>query len=144
MIRQANKYDTTEIIQTMLEFCKESKIKHLQNLNNTQYWEDLLNQIYAGRGVVFIEQNKGLIMAIISPSIWCNKTYVLHELAWYVKPEYRHTTVGYRLLKAYIDYAEELKKQNRIHAFTMTKMVTSPDIKYEKFGFSKLEENWIQ
>lgn len=144
MIRQANKYDTKEIIETMMQFCKESKIEHLQNLQNTEYWENLLNQIYAGKGIIYIEQGKGLIMAIISPSIWCNKTFVMHELAWYVKPEYRHTTVGFRLLKAYIDYAKKLKQENRIQAFTVTKMVTSPNIKYDKFGFSKLEENWIQ
>ena len=28
--------------------------------------------------------------------------------------------------------------------FAIAKMVTSPDIKYEKFGFKKLDENWIQ
>ena len=144
MIRQANKYDTIAIIELMKQFCEESKIAHLQNLNNQEYWENLANQIYAGRGIIYIEEGKGLIMAVISPSVWCNKTYVMHELAWYVKPEFRHTTTGYRLLKAYIDYAKELKKQNRIQAFTITKMVSSPDIKYEKFGFSKLEENWIQ
>jgi hypothetical protein len=28
--------------------------------------------------------------------------------------------------------------------FAIAKMVTSPDIKYGKFGFNKLDENWIQ
>jgi GNAT superfamily N-acetyltransferase len=65
-------------------------------------------------------------------------------LAWYVKPEYRNTTIGYRLLKAYVEYGKQLKAQNRIKMFTITKMVTSPDIKYGKFGFTKLDENWVQ
>jgi hypothetical protein len=26
----------------------------------------------------------------------------------------------------------------------MTKMITSPNINYARFGFSKIEENWMQ
>jgi GNAT superfamily N-acetyltransferase len=68
----------------------------------------------------------------------------MYELAWYVKPEYRNTTIGYRLLKEYIDYGKQLKEQGRIKLFTIAKMVTSPNIKYDKFGFNKLDETWIQ
>ena len=83
-------------------------------------------------------------MGIISPIVWCDKTFALYELAWYVKPEYRHKTIGYKLLKAYIDKAKELKDEGRIKLFTMTKMITSPDINYARFGFIKIEENWMQ
>ena len=50
----------------------------------------------------------------------------------------------YWLLKKYVDYGNELKAQGRISMFAIAKMVTSPDIKYGKFGFTKLDENWIQ
>ena len=103
-----------------------------------------MDSIIAGRGVIFIEDNVGFIIGLISPIIWCDKTLALYELAWYVKPEYRHKTVGYKLLKAYINKAQELKNQGRIKLFTMTKMTTSPNINYERFGFTKIEENWMQ
>jgi hypothetical protein len=48
------------------------------------------------------------------------------------------------LLKAYVDYGKELKAQGRIQIFSIGKMVSSPDIKYDKFGFNKLDEIWIQ
>ena len=86
----------------------------------------------------------GEYMGFITPVIWCEKTLAMYELAWYVKPEHRHKTVGYKLLKAYINYAKELKEQGRIKLFTVTKMVTSPDLDYSRFGFKKIEENWMQ
>ena len=128
MIRQATRQDKTQIIDLMKLFRAESGIKQYQNLDNEQYWHKLLDTILAGAGVIYIEDGVGLIMAIITPTIWCDKTLALHELAWYVKPEFRNTTTGYRLLKAYVDYGKQLKKEGRIKMFTITKMVTSPDI----------------
>jgi N-acetylglutamate synthase-like GNAT family acetyltransferase len=144
MIRQATKQDKTQIIEIMKLFRKESNIKQYQNLDNELYWNKLLDTILAGAGIIYIEDNVGLIMAIITSTVWCDKTLYMQELAWYVKPEYRNTSIGYRLLKKYVDYGNELKDQGRIAMFAIAKMVTSPDIKYEKFGFTKLDENWIQ
>jgi N-acetylglutamate synthase-like GNAT family acetyltransferase len=144
MIRQATKHDKTQVIQMMQLFRAESHIEQYKDLDNVAYWNELLDNILAGQGVIYIQDNVGLIMGLITPTIWCNKTLALHELAWYVKPEYRNTTTGYRLLKAYVEYGKQLKAQDRIKMFTITKMVTSPDIKYGKFGFTKLDENWVQ
>ena len=125
-------------------FRAESNIEQFQNIDNEPYWNRLLDNIIAGMGVVFIEDGKGLIMALISHTAWCDKTYQMYELAWYVKPEFRNTSVGYRLLKTYVDYGKQLKEEGRIKLFSIAKMVTSPDVKYTKFGFAKLDENWIQ
>jgi len=144
LIRQANKFDKQDIIEMMVAFKNESNIPELMELHNPEYWDQLLNTILAGAGIIFIEPNKGLVMALIAPSAWCNKTLQLYELAWYVKPEFRNSTVGYKLLKRYIEYGKELKQSGRIKYFTIAKMVSSPDIKYEKFGFKKIDENWIQ
>lgn len=144
MIRQATRHDKQQIINMMKLFRKESNIKQYQNLDNEPYWNRLLDTIFAGAGVVFIEDDVGLIMAIITPTVWCDKTLYMQELAWYVIPEKRNTSIGYRLLKKYVDYGNELKAQGRIAMFAIAKMVTSPDIKYGKFGFTKLDENWIQ
>lgn len=144
MIRQANKYDKTQIIEMMKLFRAEANIEQYRDLDNVEYWNRLLDSILAGQGVVFLEDGKGLLMALITHTAWCDKTYQMMELAWYVKPEHRNSSIGYRLLKAYIEYGKQLKEQNRIRLFTMAKMVTSPNLKYEKFGFRKLDEVWIQ
>jgi RimJ/RimL family protein N-acetyltransferase len=144
MIREATKYDKTQIIEMMQLFRAESHIEQYRDLDNVEYWNKLLDSILAGQGIIYIEDGIGLIMGVVMPTIWCDKTLVLNELAWWVKPEHRNTTVGYRLLKAYVDYGKQLKESGRIKMFTIAKMVTSPDLKYGRFGFSKLDEIWIQ
>lgn len=144
MIRQANKYDKTAILEMMKQFRQESDIKQYQTLDNPEYWDELLNSMLYGKGIVFIEEGKGLIMGMIAPVIWCNKTFGLYELAWWVKPEYRNGTTGYKLLKAYIDYAKKLKDENRIVLFTLSKLSNTPNLDYTKLGFVKTDENWIQ
>jgi len=144
MIRQATRQDKEQIIELMKLFRAESNIKQYQGLDNEPYWNKMLDTILAGAGIIFIEDNVGLIMAIITPTVWCDKTLYMQELAWYVKPEKRNTSIGYRLLKKYVEYGNKLKEEGRIAMFAIAKMVTSPDIKYGKFGFTKLDENWIQ
>lgn len=144
MIRKATKYDRIQLQEMVRMFRDESPIQQYKDIDNPEYFNSLIDSIIAGRGVIFIEDNVGFIMGIISPVVWCNKTYAMYELAWYVKPQYRMGIVGVRLLKEYIDYAKQLKEQGRIKLFTITKMVTSPDFDYSKLGFKKIEENWIQ
>lgn len=144
MIRQANKHDKTQIIEMMKLFRDEADFSELKEIDNEIYWNQLLDNIFAGQGIIFIDDNKGLIMALITPTIWCNKTYAMHELAWYVKPQERNTTIGYRLFITYLNYAKKLKEDGRIKYFTMTKLDVSPNLKYEKYGFRKKDENWIQ
>jgi N-acetylglutamate synthase-like GNAT family acetyltransferase len=144
VIRQATKYDKIQLQEMMRMFRDESPIQQYKDIDNPEYFNSLVDSIIAGRGVIFIEDNVGFIMGIISPVVWCDKTYAMYELAWYVKPQYRMGMVGVRLLKAYIDYSIKLKEEGRIKLFTITKMVSSPDFDYSKLGFKKIEENWMQ
>jgi len=144
MIRQATKYDKIDVIEMLKMFRDEAEVDYVKQLTDETYINKVLDNIIAGQGVIFLEQGKGLIMAVITHTAWCDRTLQMYELAWYVKPEYRNTTVGYRLLKEYIDYGKQLKEQGRIKLFSIAKMVSSPNIKYDKFGFKKLDETWIQ
>lgn len=144
MIRQATKFDKTEIINMMKQFRSEADLPEYVDAENEEYWNLLLDTILVGKGIVFLEEGKGLLMALIHPTIWDNRINTMQELAWYVKPEFRNTTVGYRLLKSYIEYGDELKEDGRIKFFSVSKMDTSPDVKYQKFGFRKKDENWIK
>lgn len=144
MIRQMTKYDVSEIIGMMKKFRAESPIQELLDIEDEEYWRQMLSGILAGGGKVFMEDGKGLLMCMILPSIWSPKILVLHELAWYVLPEYRNTTVGYRLMKAYMNYAKQLVNSGRIKYYTLNKMVSSPNLKFEKHGFRKIDEIWIQ
>lgn len=143
MIRQANKFDKPQIIEMLRLFRNESPIQQYRELENEAYISQLLDSIIAGQGVIFVEDNVGFIMGVKTPTIWDDTKIALYELAWFVKQEYRHKTTGYRLFKTYIDYAKQLKDEGKIALYTMTKMTTSPDINYGKYGFNKIEENWM-
>lgn len=144
MIFKASKYDKAIINDLMLKYKNEAKIDQFKDVGESQYWHQLLDQIIAGRGVIFLAENYGILIAMILPSIWSDKIMLMHEMAWYVTPERRGSSAGYRLMKAYLDYGNDLKQNGRIKGFTMSKMPSSPDLNYDRFGFKKLDENWIQ
>lgn len=141
MIRQATKFDKPDICDMMRMFRAEADLPEYADIENIDH---LLDPIFAGQGVIFLEEKKGFLMAIILPAIWSNKILCMHELAWFVKPEERNTSLGYRLFVTYLNYGKQLKSEGRINYFTITKLDTSPDLRYSKYGFRKKDENWIQ
>lgn len=124
-----------------------SDVEYIKNCKNEQYIKQLLTSIFAGMGIIFIAENEkpiGMLMAVITSNIWDSEIKELNELAYWVEPESRGGSAGYRLLKSYADYGEKLKKEKRIQKYTVSKMFNSPDLKYDKLGFVKLEEKWIK
>lgn len=142
MIRQANKYDKTEVIEMMKQFYLETEFETKIDLDNYEYQSQMFDAIVAGRGVIFLKEKIGLLVAIIAPSVFCPKTLVMNCLTWAVKPEYRNKTIGHELVTAYVEYAEQLKAQGRIKYYTIGKTPKTPDIDYTKLGFRKTDETW--
>jgi len=145
MVRKANKFDKPQIVEMLRMFRNESPIQQYKELENDEYINGLLDRIIAGQGIIFIADNIGMIMGVMLPTIWDDTKIALYELAWYVKPEHRSTSslTGYRLFRTYIDYAKQLKDNGKISLYTMAKMTTSPNINYQKYGFTKIEESWM-
>lgn len=147
MIRFATRHDIPALLEMLRNYRSEALLDFLRDADDAKYIANMLTELIAGRGVVLLaEQNSktiGMIIAAIMPNIWSPKNLTLTEFAYWVEPEHRGGTAGYRLLKAYLDEAIALKEAGRIcHAF-ISKMANSPDLKYHKFGFSKLEEFWV-
>jgi predicted acetyltransferase len=149
MIRQANKFDFPQIIEMLHQYKKESPIKCLQNSNDEQYVLNLLNNIVAlNSGFILVAEKEtkiiGMIIAGIVPNIWNPIVKQCSEIAYWVNKDARGGTAAYRLIKTYIEECEKLKRQGTIQFFTISKMVNSPDLKYSKCGFEKLEETWVK
>jgi hypothetical protein len=145
-VRPANKFDTPYIIKMLRHFRDNSPVEKIKECNNEQYINSLYHSIIVGRGVAFVaeyDQPFGMIMGYIDQNVWDPEIKVLKELVYWVEPEYRNTTAGYRLIKAYNDKAKELVSENRIQLYTMTKMVNSPDLDFSRFGYQKTEEVWV-
>lgn len=144
-IRTATRHDTEAIIDMLRQYRDHSPIlMHRQTQDD--HARRVLDHIFAGMGQIWLSEEQwgvtGMLIAMLNPNLWDPKILVLNELAYWVNPEARGSSAGYRLIQAYKAYAEEQKALGNIHAYTISKMVTSPDLKYERFGFAKIEEMW--
>jgi hypothetical protein len=143
MIRQANKFDKKEVIEMMLKGRKEVDINIINDMDNQEWWEQIFDSILAGRGFILLAEGKGLIMGVKTPSLWCGKTILLCSLAWYVQPEFRHTSIGHKLFSSFMKVGKELKQAGTISQIVVGKMHNSPTLNYDRRGFIKMEETWI-
>jgi N-acetylglutamate synthase-like GNAT family acetyltransferase len=148
MIRQANKFDMDAIIELLRKYQKNSPLDALRYANDEEYIRKLLTELLSGMGFIFLAEKDnviiGMLIAAIFPNIWNPKAKQCSEVAYWVDPEFRGGLAAYRLITAYVKECEEMTRQGKINFFTITKMVNSPDLKYNKFGFSKLEETWVK
>jgi RimJ/RimL family protein N-acetyltransferase len=148
MIRHANKFDMDSIIRMLKAYQSNAPAEFLRNSENWPYIEKLFNNILVGAGFILlaIKENEpiGMIIGAQHSNIWNPEIIQVSEIAFWIDEEHRGGKFAYRLLHAYIQQCEEWKQEKRIHFFSLSKMVNSPDLSYEKFGFEKLEETWIK
>jgi N-acetylglutamate synthase-like GNAT family acetyltransferase len=145
-IRFADVHDTESIIDMLMDYRQHSPI-HLHKSTDNAHARDILAHIFAGLGVVFVAEDAdgslaGMLIAMKNPNVWDPKILMMNELAYWVNPESRGSSAGYKLIKRYQEYATEIKDAGEIQAFTISKMINSPDLKYDRFGFEKIEEMW--
>jgi N-acetylglutamate synthase-like GNAT family acetyltransferase len=147
MIRTATRFDKPELFQMLRNYRDSGSIFGVQGIDNEPYIDSLLSHIMAGAGQVLVAEknNKiiGMFIAIKTPFIWDNDYFSINELAFWVEPEHRGGTAGYRLLKQYVDTCVALKNEGKIKNFTVSRRAGTK-LDYSKFGFQAVDENWSQ
>ncbi len=145
-IRLANKFDQPHIFKMLRNFRDQSPIQVMSTVDNEEYVSKLLNALLHGRGLVLIAEKEepiGMLMAAIDQNVWDPNVFLMKELVYWVEPEWRGTTAGYRLLAKYNELAKELVDEGRISFYTMSKLAKSPDLDYGRFGYQRVEETWV-
>jgi N-acetylglutamate synthase-like GNAT family acetyltransferase len=145
-IRDASPFDIPDVLDMLRSYRKMTPLPFLAEADDAEYVTQMLSELMAGKGLVLIADKDGIagmLIAIIAPSIWSPKHVVMTELAYWVEPECRGGTMGYRLIAEYKQRGDELKKNGRITNYLISKMSNSPNLQYQKFGFEKLEEFWV-
>jgi len=147
MIRKATKYDIPKLLQMVNGYAAEFPC----GLANDPQWFDekylssLLMTIIAGCGFVLMDDDeRGFLAAIIVPNVWNPKILELSELAWWVYPEHRNSTIGGKLWIEFDREAEKLKASGRIKLIKTSLTVKSPKINFEKRGYTMLETAYIK
>lgn len=136
------------IIRMLKAYRDKAPTQFLRDCSNQEYIEKLITNILAGAGFILLaikdDEPVGMVIAAQHPNIWNPDVSQVSEIAFWVDAEHRGGKFAYTLLHAYIQQCEEWTRENRIQFFSLSKMVNSPDLSYEKFGFEKLEETWIK
>jgi N-acetylglutamate synthase-like GNAT family acetyltransferase len=147
MIRRAGIDDFDRIMELMINFANTSPLtEHHNPQYNTKYVKTLLCGIMKN-GVIIVGEKDGEIQGILIASIvndpWLPEIRILREMAWWVEPCVRESSLGYKLLKKYIEYGEKMKHAGVIDQFMLTLMEISPDFDLEKRGWYKAEQNYM-
>ena len=147
MIRHATKYDIPILVDMVRQYASEfpSKLAKQEKWFDKQYIQQVLYTMIAGRGFVLLDDDeRGFLAAMIVPNLWYPSLMELSELAWWVKPEHRDTTVGGKLWIQFDKEAEAMKAEDRIQVIKTALTVGSPAIDYEKRGYKKLETAYFK
>lgn len=143
-IRYATKYDVRQIIDMLWHYHDSGSIEGL-DVPNENTAVRILTYILAGAGVAIVAEREqklvGMLLAFKSPFLWDNSKFIMNEIAYWVEPEYRGSTAGYRLLNEYVKYCDEQKEQGHITNYTMSQM-NGQSLDYSRFGFKPIETTW--
>lgn len=139
-----NKFDIPRVIEMLWNYHDSGSIPGLE-INDDKSATQVLTVIIAGGGIgLLAEKNDeliGMLLALCVPYMWDKSKLVMTEIAYWVEPEHRGSTAGYRLLKEYLKICDEMKEQGRIHFCTMSQM-EGQELNYSKFGLRPVEHTW--
>jgi len=148
MIRFADLKDFDRVMELMINFANSSPLEaHHDPDFNYRRIQHLLAQL-STHGCVIVGEDKqgeiqGILIAGISEDPWLPHVKTLREMMWWVEPNARNSTMGYRLLMKYIEFGKQLEDTGVIECFTLTNMTQSPDFDLEKRGWAKVETNYV-
>jgi len=147
MIREATRYDINSLVEMTKQYAAEFPSKLASDPANfdADNIKALYFSIIAGRGFILLDTElKGFLVAIIVNNTWFNKILEMHELAWWVKPEFRNSSVGGKLWIEFNKKADEYLASGRIKAVITSLAANSPSIDYGKRGYKMLETSYLR
>lgn len=146
MIRLANKFDIPKLREMLLNYLSHNPVKGMK-ITDEKTGMMILTTIIVGGGIALVSEKDdkitGMLLAIKHPMLWDHNQHIMTEIAYWVEPEYRNSTAGFRLLYKYVEMCNDMKDQEQIMYYTVSQM-NGTNLKYDKFGFNKVEETWSQ
>lgn len=143
-IRRATKYDANRIIEMLWHYHDSGTIEGL-DVPDEDTAVRILTMIIAGAGVAFVAEKPeglvGMLLAFKAPFLWDSSKYTMNEIAYWVEPEHRGSTAGYRLLAEYVKHCDAQKELGHITNYTMSQM-NGQSLDYSRFGLKPIETTW--
>jgi N-acetylglutamate synthase-like GNAT family acetyltransferase len=144
-MRYATKYDMPHLIDMMKAYAEEAGIKALKHNQNEGHVRSLFYQMLKGRGFILVDdQLRGFLAAYVTCNFWNSAVKELHEVAWWVMPEYRDTSIGGRLWLRFNKLAQDMIDQKRVQIVCTSLMPSSPEIDYTRYKFAPLQATFFR
>jgi N-acetylglutamate synthase-like GNAT family acetyltransferase len=144
-MRYATKYDMPHLLDMMRAYADEAGIETLKQNQNENHVKTLFYEMIKGRGFVLVDdQLRGFLAAYITCNFWNRTVKELHEVGWWVMPEYRNTSVGGRLWLRFNKLAQDMLDQNRVHVVLTSLMHNSPEIDYTRYKFKPMQATFFR
>jgi len=147
MIRLATRYDIPRLLEIVEAYAYENPISILGEKENhlPRYVEELLFSIIKGRGFIYIDNHmRGAIIAIRQSNVWSPNVKELHELLWWVEPEYRCGTLGGRLWKAFDKAGQEMLERGDVNLVVTSVSSKGPWVDYTKRGYKAVTASFVK
>jgi hypothetical protein len=148
MIRFADIKDFDKIISMMESFANAAPVEAYHDpVYNLRGVQNYLASV-SNNGCIIVAENEhgevsGMLIAQICADPWLPQVKNMREVAWWVEPDYRHTSMGYRLLMKYVEVGKNMKQNGIIDNFVLTTMINSPDLNLQKRGWRPIETNYV-
>lgn len=144
-MRYATKYDMPHLIEMMKAYADEAGIETLKQNQNEGHVKALFFEMIKGRGFVLIDdQFRGFLAAYVTRNFWNNSVKELHEVAWWVVPEFRDTSVGGKLWLRFNKLAQDMLDQKRVQIVCTSLMPNSPNIDYTRYNFKPMQATFFR
>lgn len=129
----------------MKAYADEAGIETLKQNQNESHVKQLFYQMIAGRGFVLIDdQLRGFLAAYVTRNFWNSSVKELHEVAWWVEPEFRETSVGGKLWLRFNKLAQDMLNQKRVQIVCTSLMPNSPNIDYTRYNFKPMQATFFR
>ena len=143
-IRLATRSDLPQLKQMLWNYHDSGSIEGL-TIDDEKTGLTMLTVMLIGGGLPLVSEkdNKltGMLLAVKTPFLWDHSKLIMNEIAYWVEPEHRGSTAGYRLLKEYVERCDELKDQGKIYNYTMSQL-SGQNLDYSRFGLRPVEQTW--
>lgn len=144
-IRTLQRWDYDQVIDLLQQFAWETGVRELIDNHDLNQVRRMLVLCQQG-GSSWVSEDSGLITGILlsyrEPDVWRRSYLRMRELAWFVRRDYRNTTIAARLFRAYTRSCEELREQGVIRSYTISRLAITPEIDFESRGFQPIETTY--
>ncbi len=142
-IREATEEDALDCLILFKQFHKESKVPYSWDAKKTQ--QVFVQTIPLENFVTLVAEREdevvGFICGMYAEPFFSSEK-ISTEVAWFVSKEYRNSTAGFRLMKAYEEWA--LSKGVKYVGMTYLENITDLSEIYEKKGYTKAETQYMK